>query len=90
MAKITGNERAAIDRWLAENRVRECKVGESGIYDSFGEPLERSAKAYRMLSKKIRQLRDHPRMTHAQIAVKLGERLIDVRTACVRHKIETG
>lgn len=90
MTEITPDERKSIDEWLARNKVTQCKPGQSGIYDEFGEPLERSRKAYRVLAKKIRKLRDHARLTHAQIAVQLGERTIDVRTACVRHKIEVG
>lgn len=90
MAEITPDEQDLIDAWLIRNKVTSCRIGQSGIYDEFGEPLEKSRKAYRILAKKIRGLRDHAILTPSQIAAHLGERVIDVRTACTRHKIEVG
>lgn len=88
MKHLNPEEQRAIQAWLANNEVTQCRLGESGIYDEFGDPLEKSAKAYRILAKKIRKLRGYERLTHKQIADQLGERLIDVRTTCQRHRIE--
>lgn len=88
MKQITAAEQAAIATWLAKNKVTKCRIGESGLYDSFGDPLEKSAKAYREIAKKIRRIRNHKRLTCAQIADQLGARALDIRAACQRHQIE--
>lgn len=85
---LTTEEQDAVTKWLKRNKVTKCPLGASGIYDSFGEPLRMSPRAYARIATRVRKALKGGPATIQDLARRLGVREIDVRTACARHKIE--
>lgn len=85
---MTETEERAIADWLKRNKVTKCPLGGSGIYDEFGEPLAMTPRAYARIARKVRRVHKTENLTVQALAVRLGCREMDVRTACAKHRIE--
>jgi hypothetical protein len=87
---VNDQERQAVADWLKHNKPTVCKIGQSGIYDCFGN--KRAGLKFRLAStaKRIRKVRNHSLMTYVQLSEHLMIDADEIMAACLKHNIEVG
>jgi hypothetical protein len=87
---VDEQERQAVELWLQSNKPTVCKIGQSGIYDDFGN--KRAGLKFRLAStaKRVRKVRNHSLMTYVQLSEHLMIDADEIMAACLKHNIEVG